>query len=213
MASLLTSEVEVRFVYNSSLPRPHAVRIHWICCCCGVNGLVSSSDVFKLVLQVQHTVDAALFTQQLPFICTFYYFHLVRNNIDLDTYTPPQELLQILPAKSSIRGSNCGPQIGPNNPKFALVCFSFFFCVLSINYVLLALLPNAVMFSWLSFFFNPQGMQALLDLLFAVEGSVSDAAKKLGYVFCGNKLHFLVKLVKLVLLVSVIPYILFYPTV
>lgn len=101
----------------------------------------------------------------------------VRNNIDLDTYTPPQELLQILPAKSSIRGSNCGPQIGPNNPKFAL------------------------------------GMQALLDLLFAVEGSVSDAAKKLGYVFCGNKLHFLVKLVKLVLLVSVIPYILFYPTV
>ncbi|XP_060197986.1 uncharacterized protein LOC132626963 [Lycium barbarum] len=68
----------------------------------------------------------------------------VRNNIDLDTYTPPQELLQILPAKSTIRGSNCGPQIGPNNPKFAL------------------------------------GMQALLDLLFAVEGSVSDAAKKLG---------------------------------
>ncbi|CAN4119659.1 unnamed protein product [Withania somnifera] len=69
--------------------------------------------------------------------------HLVRNNIDLDAYTPPQELLQILPAKSTIRGSNCGPQIGPNNPKFSL------------------------------------GMQALLDLLFAVEGSVSDAAKKL----------------------------------
>ncbi|MCE3215902.1 hypothetical protein HAX54_004053 [Datura stramonium] len=68
----------------------------------------------------------------------------VRNNIDLDTYTPPQELLQILPAKSTIRVSKCGPQIGPNNPKFAL------------------------------------GMQALLDLLFAVEGSVSDAAKKLG---------------------------------
>lgn len=68
----------------------------------------------------------------------------VRNNIDLDTYTPPQELLQILPAKSTIRGSKCGPQIGPNNPKFAL------------------------------------GMQALLDLLFSVEGSVSDAAKKLG---------------------------------
>ncbi|KAJ8541751.1 hypothetical protein K7X08_002567 [Anisodus acutangulus] len=68
----------------------------------------------------------------------------VRNNIELDTYTPPQELLQILPAKSTIRGSNCGPQIGPNNPKFSL------------------------------------GMQALLDLLFAVEGSVSDAAKKLG---------------------------------
>ncbi|XP_055833555.1 uncharacterized protein LOC129902358 isoform X2 [Solanum dulcamara] len=55
-----------------------------------------------------------------------------------------KELLQILPSKSTIRGSNCGPQIGPNNAKFAL------------------------------------GMQALLDLLFAVEGSVSDAAKKLG---------------------------------
>ncbi|PHT83622.1 hypothetical protein T459_12065 [Capsicum annuum] len=68
----------------------------------------------------------------------------VRNNLDLETYTPPQELLQILPAKSTIRGSNCGPQIGPNNSKFVL------------------------------------GMQALLDLLFAVEGSVSDAAKKLG---------------------------------
>ncbi|XP_009604125.1 uncharacterized protein LOC107763068 [Nicotiana tabacum] len=68
----------------------------------------------------------------------------VRNNIDLDTYTPPQELLQILPAKSTIRGSDCGPQIGPKNPKFAL------------------------------------GMQALLDLIFAVEGSVADAAKKLG---------------------------------
>jgi len=26
-------------------------------------------------------------------------------------------------------------------------------------------------------------MQALLDLIFAVEGSVADAAKKLGYVF------------------------------
>ncbi|XP_016444288.2 uncharacterized protein LOC107769578 [Nicotiana tabacum] len=68
----------------------------------------------------------------------------VRNSIDLDTYTPPQELLQILPAKSTIRGSDCGPQIGPKNPKFAL------------------------------------GMQALLDLIFAVEGSVADAAKKLG---------------------------------
>ncbi|KAK6163927.1 hypothetical protein DH2020_000791 [Rehmannia glutinosa] len=69
----------------------------------------------------------------------------VRNTVDLDTYVPPPELVQILPAKSTIRGSDRGPQIGPNNPKFAL------------------------------------GMQALLDLIFAVEGSVSDAAKKLGY--------------------------------
>lgn len=68
----------------------------------------------------------------------------VRNSIDLETYTPPPELLQILPTKSTIRGSECGSQIGPNNPKFSL------------------------------------GMQALLDLIFAVEGSVSDAAKKLG---------------------------------
>ncbi|XP_028121938.1 uncharacterized protein LOC114319144 isoform X1 [Camellia sinensis] len=68
----------------------------------------------------------------------------VRNTVDLDAYSPPQELLQILPAKSTIRGSSCGPQIGPNNPKFAL------------------------------------GMQALLDLIFAVEGSVSDAARNLG---------------------------------
>ncbi|KAL3653212.1 hypothetical protein CASFOL_002893 [Castilleja foliolosa] len=68
----------------------------------------------------------------------------VRNTVDLDTYVPPQELVQILPAKSTIRGSDKGSQIGPNNPKFAL------------------------------------GMQALLDLLFVVDGSVSDAAKKLG---------------------------------
>ncbi|KAJ9559956.1 hypothetical protein OSB04_005116, partial [Centaurea solstitialis] len=68
----------------------------------------------------------------------------IRNTIDLETYTPPPELLQILPAKSTIRGSECGPQIGPNNPKFSL------------------------------------GMQALLDLVFAVEGSVADAARKLG---------------------------------
>ncbi|KAI3807101.1 hypothetical protein L1987_23023 [Smallanthus sonchifolius] len=51
----------------------------------------------------------------------------VRNTIDLETYTPPPELLQVLPAKSTIRGSD-----------------------------------------------------PLLDLIFAVEGSVSDAAKKLG---------------------------------
>ncbi|RDX79288.1 prfA, partial [Mucuna pruriens] len=67
----------------------------------------------------------------------------VRKTVDLEAYSPPRELLQILPPKSSIRGSDCGPQIGPNNPKFAL------------------------------------GMQALLDLIFAVEGSVSEAAKYL----------------------------------
>lgn len=68
----------------------------------------------------------------------------VRNVVDLDSYLPPEELLQILPAKSLIRGSDCGPQIGPNNPKFV------------------------------------PGMQALLDLIYSVEGSVSDAAKYLG---------------------------------
>lgn len=46
---------------------------------------------------------------------------LVRDAIDLDGYTPPLELLQILPAKSTIRGSDVGSQIGPNNPKFVLV--------------------------------------------------------------------------------------------
>lgn len=68
----------------------------------------------------------------------------VRNSVDMETYTPPIELLQILPSKSTIRGSDCGPQIGPKNPKFVL------------------------------------GMQALLDVIFAVEGSVSEAAKLLG---------------------------------
>ncbi|KAL4303410.1 hypothetical protein GQ457_10G015530 [Hibiscus cannabinus] len=68
----------------------------------------------------------------------------VRNPVSLDSYSPPSELLQILPRSSTLRTSDSGPQIGPNNPKFAL------------------------------------GMQALLDLIFAVEGSVSDAAKLLG---------------------------------
>uniref|UniRef100_A0A0E0JRZ3 Prokaryotic-type class I peptide chain release factors domain-containing protein n=1 Tax=Oryza punctata TaxID=4537 RepID=A0A0E0JRZ3_ORYPU len=68
----------------------------------------------------------------------------VRKPINLEDYTPPVELLQILPLKSTIRGKDVGPQIGPNNSKFA------------------------------------PGMQALLDLLFAVEGSVSEAAKLLG---------------------------------
>ncbi|XP_050230406.1 uncharacterized protein LOC126679426 [Mercurialis annua] len=68
----------------------------------------------------------------------------LRNHLEVEGYSPPPELLQILPAKSTLRPSNIGPQIGPNNPKFLL------------------------------------GMQALLDLIFAVEGSVSDAAKLLG---------------------------------
>ncbi|GJM92249.1 hypothetical protein PR202_ga08694 [Eleusine coracana subsp. coracana] len=68
----------------------------------------------------------------------------VRRSINLEEYTPPVELLQILPLKSTVRGKGVGPQIGPKNPKFS------------------------------------PGMQALLDLLYAVEGSVSDAAKILG---------------------------------
>ncbi|CAM8982655.1 unnamed protein product [Rhodiola kirilowii] len=68
----------------------------------------------------------------------------VRKNVDLESYVPPRELLQILPAKSTIRVEDCGPQIGPKNPKFVL------------------------------------GMQALLDLMYAVDGSVSEAAKYLG---------------------------------
>ncbi|KAI3936907.1 hypothetical protein MKW92_024144 [Papaver armeniacum] len=69
----------------------------------------------------------------------------VRNTLDLDAYKPPPELLQILPKKSSIRGSDTGPQIGHNNPKFA------------------------------------SGMRALLDVIYAVDGSVADAAKLLGF--------------------------------
>lgn len=68
----------------------------------------------------------------------------VRNPVDLEGYSPPRELLQILPKSSSIRTSDIGNQIGPNNPKFVF------------------------------------GMQALLDLLYAVDGSVSEASKFLG---------------------------------
>lgn len=68
----------------------------------------------------------------------------MRNAVDLEAYSAPKELLQILPLKSTVRGSDCGPQIGPNNPKFML------------------------------------GVQALLDLLSALEGSVSEVAKLLG---------------------------------
>ena len=51
---------------------------------------------------------------------------VVRNSVDIDSYKPPMELLQILPLKSTIRGSDCGPQIGPKNPKFILVLKLFF---------------------------------------------------------------------------------------
>ena len=47
----------------------------------------------------------------------------VRRPINLEDYTPPVELLQILPLKSTVRGKDVGPQIGPNNSKFSLVCF------------------------------------------------------------------------------------------
>ncbi|XP_022932469.1 uncharacterized protein LOC111438876 [Cucurbita moschata] len=68
----------------------------------------------------------------------------VRNPVDLEDYSPPPELLQILPLKSTIRPPGCGPQIGPNNSKF---------------------LP---------------GMQALLDLIYTLDGSISDTAKYIG---------------------------------
>ena len=52
-----------------------------------------------------------------------YYEVPVLEAIYLDGYTLPLVLLQILPAKSTIRGSDVGSQIGPNNPKFGLVFF------------------------------------------------------------------------------------------
>ena len=54
----------------------------------------------------------------------------VRNTVDIHTYSPPPELLTILPLKSTLRSS--GPQIGPNNPKFLLVRSIIYFCLLPI---------------------------------------------------------------------------------
>jgi len=45
----------------------------------------------------------------------------VRRPINLEDYTPPVELLKILPPKSTVRGKDIGPQIGPNNSKFSPV--------------------------------------------------------------------------------------------
>ncbi|KAK9200361.1 hypothetical protein WN944_015558 [Citrus x changshan-huyou] len=44
----------------------------------------------------------------------------VRSSVNLDVYSLLQQLFQIPPPKSNIRSSEVGPQIGPNNPKFAL---------------------------------------------------------------------------------------------
>ncbi|XP_074313085.1 uncharacterized protein LOC141648377 [Silene latifolia] len=68
----------------------------------------------------------------------------VRRPVDLEAYSPPKQLLQILPPKSTVRGSDSGSQIRAKNPKFV------------------------------------EGMQALLDLIYAVNGSVADASKYLG---------------------------------
>jgi hypothetical protein len=108
---------------------------------------------------------------------------LVRNQVDLDAYSPPTELLQILPLKSIIRGSDVGPQIGPKNPKFIPVIFFLLFVLfyifalqhLGLGQIWFMLIRNLMNFSC------KQGMQALLDLIFSVEGSVSETAKMLGY--------------------------------
>jgi hypothetical protein len=61
----------------------------------------------------------------------------VRRPINLEDYTPPVELLQILPLKSTIRRKDVGSQIGPNNSKFSPVCICCFVNMLA-GYVLLS---------------------------------------------------------------------------
>ncbi|KAG5013133.1 hypothetical protein JHK82_025274 [Glycine max] len=112
----------------------------------------SNTYPLESLLRLQKTAPST--RTELPRLISFallllskivcYFLELVRKTVDLEAYSPPRELLRILPPKSSIRGPDYGPQIGPNNPKFA------------------------------------SGMQALLDLIFAVAGSVSEAAKYLG---------------------------------
>lgn len=90
----------------------------------------------------------------------------MRNKVDIDAYSPPPELLQILPPKSTIRTSSSGSQIGPNNPKFVPVWLSF-----SPFSSPLVLLTSTRL----------QGMQALLDVISASDGSIADSAKLLGW--------------------------------
>lgn len=95
--------------------------------------------------------------------------------MDLDAYSPPPALLQILPTKSTIRGSECGPQIKSNNAKFVEVIHICFKHPFSLKYM------QFYKALWGQIFvLCIQGMQGLLDLIHAVGGSVSDASKHLG---------------------------------
>jgi len=89
--------------------------------------------------------------------------------VDIEAYAPPPELLQILPPKSTIRTSS-GSQIGPNNPKFVPVCITLFLPL----FLLAAHLLKYTLVCCL------QGMQALLDVISASDGSIADSAKLLG---------------------------------
>ena len=60
----------------------------------------------------------------------------VRNSVDVEAYSPPPELLRILPLKSTLRTSDSGPQIGHKNPKFLLVIIIFLYWKFVINPVL-----------------------------------------------------------------------------
>ena len=101
----------------------------------------------------------------------------VRNTVNIHTYSPPPELLTILPLKSTLRSSSSGPQIGPNNPKFLLVRSYFYFLFLLFVTHFEANYKTIIFYLYLCY---KQGMQALLDLILAVDGSVSEAAKYVG---------------------------------